>query len=85
MRHAATPEDSSPEAAGGGTGRAPRLAQVPYGIALAGFLAGLAWMGGGERHVRGGTLVMAGVLLAAAIARLALPDSRPECSAPDGG
>jgi hypothetical protein len=38
---------------------------------------GLLWMVvGGERDVRGGTLVIAGVLLAAAAARLGLPERR---------
>jgi Protein of unknown function (DUF3017) len=45
-------------------------------IVLLGVGAGLWWMRGGERDVRGGTLVIAGVLLAAAAARLGLPERR---------
>jgi hypothetical protein len=56
--------------------REPRLAQVPFWIIACGLAGGLAWMAGGERHVRGGTLVMAGVLLVAAVTRLALPNRR---------
>jgi hypothetical protein len=53
-----------------------RLQQVPYWLALCGVALGLLWIRGGERDVRGGTLVIAGVLLAAAVARLGLPDRR---------
>jgi Protein of unknown function (DUF3017) len=52
------------------------LADVPYWLALCGIALGLGWMRGGERDVRSGTLVIAGVLLAAAAARLGLPDKR---------
>jgi hypothetical protein len=68
---------SAPSPAGRGRPeREPRLAQVPFWIITCGLVGALAWMAGGERHVRGGTLVMAGVLLAAAAARLALPNRR---------
>jgi Protein of unknown function (DUF3017) len=57
-----------------------RLDQVPYWIVLCGVGLGLLWictgMRGGERDVRSGTLVIAGVLLVAAAARLALPERR---------
>jgi hypothetical protein len=53
-----------------------RFQQVPYWLALCGIALGLLWIRGGERDVRGGTLVIAGVLLAAAVARLGLPDRR---------
>jgi hypothetical protein len=63
-------------AAGRGPGRA-RFAQVPYWLVVCGAGLGLLWMVvGGERDVRGGTLVIAGVLLAAAAARLGLPERR---------
>jgi hypothetical protein len=52
------------------------LSQVPYWIAVCGVVAGLLWMRGGQRDVRSGTLVMAGVLLAGAATRLALPERR---------
>jgi hypothetical protein len=48
--------------------------QALYWIAACGVLLGLVWLRGGERYARSGTLVLAGVLLAAAVARLVLPD-----------
>jgi len=57
--------------------RAKRLtAQLPYGIVLAGVVAGLATIRSGDLAVRGGTLVMAGALLAGALARLVLPEGK---------
>jgi hypothetical protein len=57
--------------------RAERLtAQLPYGIVLAGVVAGLATIRSGDLAVRGGTLVMAGSLLAGALVRLVLPEGR---------
>jgi hypothetical protein len=53
-----------------------RTAQLPYGIVLAGVVAGLATIRSGDMAVRGGTLVMAGALLAGALARLALPEGK---------
>ena len=57
-----------------------RLDQVPYWIMLCGVGLGLLWMctgiRSGERDVRSGTLVLAGVLLVAAAARLGLPERR---------
>lgn len=52
------------------------LEQVPYWVIVCGVGLGLLWIRGGERDVRSGTLVMAGVLLAAAVARLGLPQQR---------
>jgi hypothetical protein len=49
---------------------------VPYWIVVCGVVVGLLWMRGGQRDVRSGTLVMAGVLLAGAAARLGLPERR---------
>jgi hypothetical protein len=65
----------------GGFGRSSPLgkrltAQLPYGIVLAGVLAGLATIRTGDLQVRGGTLVMAGALLAGALARLVLPEGK---------
>jgi Protein of unknown function (DUF3017) len=51
-------------------------ALLPYLLVVCGTGLSLLVMGQGERDVRGGTLVLAGVLLAAAVARLALPDRR---------
>jgi hypothetical protein len=47
-----------------------------YLLVLAGVAAGLLRMRGGQPDVRTGTLVVAGVLLAGAAARLALPERR---------
>lgn len=49
-------------------------AHLPYGIVLAGVVAGLITVRGGNQAVRGGTLVIAGALLAGALARLVLPE-----------
>lgn len=51
-------------------------AQLPYGIVVAGVVAGLATIRSGDLAVRGGTLVMAGALLAGALARLVLPEGK---------
>ncbi|MGH3274189.1 MAG: DUF3017 domain-containing protein [Streptosporangiaceae bacterium] len=52
------------------------LSQVPYWAVVSGMAGALLWMRGGQRDVRSGTLVMAGVLLAGAAARLVLPEHR---------
>jgi Protein of unknown function (DUF3017) len=56
--------------------RRARFEQLPYWIVLAGTALALATIRQGPQHVRGGTLVLAGVLLIAAMARLVLPDYR---------
>ncbi|HUZ36387.1 MAG TPA: DUF3017 domain-containing protein [Streptosporangiaceae bacterium] len=57
--------------------RAPRAAQLPYLLALAVMIGGLAWMWhGGIQRVRGGTLGLAGAMFIAALARLVLPEAR---------
>jgi hypothetical protein len=53
-----------------------RLNQLPYALVLAGALVGLLLMRAGGLTVRGGTLVIAGALLAGSITRLVLPESR---------
>jgi hypothetical protein len=55
---------------------ARRLAQLPYAVVVTGILVGLGVMRGGAQDVKGGTLVMAGALLAGALARLLLPEGR---------
>jgi Protein of unknown function (DUF3017) len=50
--------------------------QLPYAIVVCGLALALVWIQRSERNVRGGTLAVAGVLLAAALVRLALPERR---------
>ena len=50
--------------------------QLPYLLIVAGTVAALAIIRLGTQHLKGGTLVLAGVLLVAAVARLVLPDRR---------
>lgn len=52
------------------------LTQLPYLLVLAGVAAGLATIRSGEQAVRGGTLVIAGALLAGSLMRLILPAGR---------
>ena len=50
---------------------------LAYLLVLAGVAAVCAWLWvGGAHAVKGGTLALAGVMFAAALARLALPESR---------
>lgn len=70
---------ASPPAARGPSRQAesrPLLVQLPYALVLAGVIGGLAIMLGGGQAVRGGTLVVAGALLAGSLARLILPDGK---------
>ena len=67
---------AQPMSASGAAGGRRRIAQVPYLIVMVGLIAGLATIGGGGQAVRGGTLVMAGALLAGSIARLVLPEGK---------
>lgn len=53
-----------------------RFGHLPYWIVLAGLAVALATMRQGPRHVRGGTFVLAGVLIIAAMTRLILPDDQ---------
>jgi hypothetical protein len=48
--------------------------QLLYWVVACGAALGLVWLRGGERYAKSGTLVLAGVLLTAAVARLVLPD-----------
>jgi len=67
---------SRPAASRGGTGSRLRLGELPYLLVLGGLGLGLLTVRGGEQDVRSGTLVVAGMLLAAAVARLVLPEGR---------
>jgi Protein of unknown function (DUF3017) len=49
---------------------------IPYAIVLCGVALALAWIRENGQNVRGGTLAVAGILFAAALARLALPQRR---------
>jgi Protein of unknown function (DUF3017) len=53
-----------------------RWRQLPYAIVLCGLVLALVWMRQSGQDVRGGTLAVAGILFAAALARLALPERR---------
>lgn len=80
------PPDTSVAAAGRGAARAsPRRAavtgrqrwqQLPYAIVVCCLVLALVWMRQSGQNVRGGTLAVAGVLFAAALARVALPERR---------
>jgi hypothetical protein len=73
MKHAATPA-ARPASNSGGSSRL--AGQLPYGLVLGGIVAGLLIIRGGAHAVRGGTLVLAGALLAGSLIRLALPEGR---------
>jgi hypothetical protein len=71
VRHSASRRG---RAAGPERGRWHR--QLPYAVVVCGLALALVWIRQSERNVRGGTLAVAGVLLAAALVRLALPERR---------
>jgi Protein of unknown function (DUF3017) len=50
--------------------------QLPYAIVVCGLALALVWIRQSGQNVRGGTLAVAGVMLAAALVRLALPEHR---------
>jgi len=60
----------------GGRAGSRLTAHLPYWIVLAGVVAGLITVRGGNQAVKGGTLVIAGALLAGALARLVLPEEQ---------
>jgi hypothetical protein len=57
-------------------GRPGLAGQLPYWLVLAAVVVGLLTMLGGGEAVRGGTLVIAGALLAGSLIRLGLPEGR---------
>jgi Protein of unknown function (DUF3017) len=61
---------------GGSGGGRHLFTQLPYWLVIAGIVAGLATIRGGGQAVRGGTLVIAGALLAGSLARLVLPEGK---------
>jgi Protein of unknown function (DUF3017) len=63
-------------AAGRDIARTRLLNQLPYLVVLAGIVLGLVLMRGGGQAVRGGTLVIAGALLAGSLIRMVLPERR---------
>jgi hypothetical protein len=71
----ARPADQAAKDAGVPVPRS-RAAQLPYWIVLAGTAVALALTRERALGIRGGTLALAGILLAAALARLALPERR---------
>jgi hypothetical protein len=75
LREAAAPRGETHASSSSGSGRR-WLVQLPYCIVLAGLVAGLATVRGGGQAVKGGTLVIAGALLAGSLIRLVVPDGR---------
>jgi hypothetical protein len=67
---------ADPAAAGSRAAARPRLGQLPYLLVLGGTGLSLLSIRQGEQDVQSGTLELAGVLLAAAVARLLLPERR---------
>jgi len=55
---------------------ATKWEQLPYWLTIAGSAVALVIIRLGTHHLASGTLVLAGVLLVAAVARLVLPDRR---------
>ena len=49
---------------------------IPYAILICALVVALVWVWQSGQHVKGGTLAIAGILLAAALVRLALPERR---------
>ena len=78
MKHSAkaAARQAKDQAGRNGENRRRPLSQLPYWIVLAGVIAGLATMRGGGQAVRGGTLVIAGALLAGSVLRIVLPEGR---------
>jgi hypothetical protein len=71
-----TPRGSTP-AATTDRGRDGAGGWLPYLIIVAGVAAVCAWLWvGGTHAAKGGTLALAGLMFAAALARLVLPESR---------
>jgi hypothetical protein len=70
MRH------SAPRRARAASGRRRWIYQVPYAVVVCGLVLALVWIRRGGQNVRGGTLAVAGILLAAALVRLVLPQHR---------
>ena len=50
--------------------------QLPYAVLVCGVVLALVWVRQSGQNVKGGTLAVAGVMLAAALVRLALPEHR---------
>ena len=53
-----------------------RPAQIPYWLTLSGVVVLLVLMGERALSIKGGTLAVAGIVLAAALARIVLPERR---------
>jgi hypothetical protein len=78
MRHSAPPESRLHRHRRAVTTRPPdtrkRWQQLPYALAICCLALALVWIRQNGQNVRGGTLAVAGVLFAAALTRLALPE-----------
>jgi hypothetical protein len=67
----------SPQAGAGPARARERGGWLPYLLIVAGVVAVCAWLwAGGEHAAKGGTLALAGLMFAAAVSRLVLPESR---------
>jgi Protein of unknown function (DUF3017) len=75
QRRAAAPAGASPGRRPAASGRG-WWQHILYAIVLCGVALALLWIRGNGQNVKGGTLAVAGILFAAALARLALPERR---------
>jgi DUF3017 family protein len=73
-RTAAARQETQAEPLTDGARQAARWEQLPYALIVTGVLIALGIIMLGTHHLKSGTLVLAGILLVAAIARLVLPD-----------
>ena len=71
---AAVPEPAGSAGRELGPSGGPHWAQLPYAIALAATASGLVWVSLTAKHAKPGMLTIGCALLAAAVARLVLPE-----------
>lgn len=76
MRHSAPPQSRLRRQHRAAAAGRLRWQQLPYMIVICCLVLVLVWMRQSGQNVRGGTLAVAGILFAAALARLALPERR---------
>lgn len=76
VRHSAGPPVRHRAGRQGAPAGRRRVNQVPYWITVTGVVGALVLMRGHALSIKGGTLAVAGIVLAAAFARLVLPERR---------